>query len=142
MHTKAVFRAAQALSEVGIAALRFNFRGVGLSTGTYDDGIGEQDDVRVALAWMRERYPGLPMIAGGFSFGSMVSLSVGGEAPGAAAMLSSGTAGPTVLLVQSMDARPALSFSLFAFRRSPWPADFAPVEVRSGRLSASPGPSS
>jgi len=67
---------------------------------------------------------------------------LGREAPGAAAMLSARTAGPTVLLVQSMDVRPALSFSLFAFRRSPWPADFAPVEVRSERLSASPGSSS
>ncbi len=67
---------------------------------------------------------------------------LGREAPGAVSMLSTGTAGPTVLLVQSMDGRSALSFSLFAFRRSPWPADFAPVEVRSGRLSASPGPSS
>ncbi len=90
MHTKAVFRAAQALSEVGIAALRFNFRGVGLSTGTYDDGIGEQDDVRVALAWIRERYPGLPMIAGGFSFGSMVSMSVGGEDPGVVSLFGLG----------------------------------------------------
>ena len=40
MHTKAVYRAAQAFNEAGLVALRFNFRGVGASTGSYDDGIG------------------------------------------------------------------------------------------------------
>jgi uncharacterized protein len=77
MHTKAVYRAAQALNEAGIAALRFNFRGVGSSTGSYDGGVGEQDDARAALDWLEARYPGLPLIAGGFSFGSMVGLRVG-----------------------------------------------------------------
>ena len=79
MHTKAVYRAAQALNEVGLAAVRFNFRGVGSSTGSYDEGVGEQDDVRAVLDWLEERYPTLPMIVGGFSFGSRVGLSVGAE---------------------------------------------------------------
>ena len=79
MHTKAVYRTAQALNEVGVAALRFNFRGVGSSTGSHDQGIGEQDDVRAALDWLEERYPRLPLIVGGFSFGSKVGLSVGAE---------------------------------------------------------------
>lgn len=77
MHTKAVYRAAQALNEAGLVALRFNFRGVGASTGSYEEGIGEQGDVVAALDWLEERYPDLPLVAGGFSFGSMVSLSVG-----------------------------------------------------------------
>lgn len=76
MHTKAVFRAAQALAEAGIRALRFNFRGVGTSTGAYADGVGEQDDARVALEWLRAEMPDLPLIAGGFSFGSRVALRV------------------------------------------------------------------
>ncbi len=74
MHTKAVYRAAQALADSGLRGLRFNFRGVGASTGSHEDGIGEREDVRAALDWLSEDAPGLPMVAGGFSFGSMVAL--------------------------------------------------------------------
>jgi uncharacterized protein len=77
MHTKAVYRAGQALNEAGLVALRFNFRGVGASTGSYDEGVGEQDDARAALDWLDARYPDLPLVAGGFSFGSRVGLTVG-----------------------------------------------------------------
>lgn len=81
MHTKAVFRAAQALSEVGMDVVRFNFRGVGLSTGSYDGGVGEQDDARAALDWLASERPGVPLILGGFSFGSRVALAVGKDDP-------------------------------------------------------------
>jgi hypothetical protein len=81
MHTKAVFRAAQALADVKIAALRFNFRGVGTSTGSYDHGVGEKDDVLAALDWLEEAHPGLPLVVGGFSFGSMVGLGAAAEDP-------------------------------------------------------------
>ena len=81
MHTKAVFRAAQALADVKIAALRFNFRGVGTSTGSYDQGLGEKDDVLATLDWLEERHPGLPLVVGGFSFGSMVALSAAATDP-------------------------------------------------------------
>ena len=76
MHFKPVFRAAKALQESGLAALRFNFRGVGRSKGVHDDGIGEQDDVRAALAEMQRRFPALPLVLGGFSFGSSMALRV------------------------------------------------------------------
>ena len=79
MHTKAVFRAAQALAGVNIAALRFNFRGVGTSTGSYDQGFGEKEDVRAALDWLEEKYPDMPLVVGGFSFGSMVAFSAAAE---------------------------------------------------------------
>ena len=79
MHTKAVYRAAQGLNEAGLVALRFNFRGVGTSTGSHEEGIGEQDDVRAALDWLEKEYPTLPIVVGGFSFGSMVGLGVGVE---------------------------------------------------------------
>jgi alpha/beta superfamily hydrolase len=79
MHTTAVFRAAQALADVKIAALRFNFRGVGTSTGSYDQGFGETEDVLAALDWLEERHPGLPLVVGGFSFGSMVAFSAAAE---------------------------------------------------------------
>jgi hypothetical protein len=77
MHTKAVYRAAQALNEAGLVALRFNFRGVGASTGSYEEGIGEREDVVAALDWLEDRYPQLPLVCGGFSFGSLVGLGVG-----------------------------------------------------------------
>jgi hypothetical protein len=56
-----VFRAARALQQAGVAALRFNFRGVGRSEGVHDDGRGEQDDVRAALDEAARRFPGLPL---------------------------------------------------------------------------------
>ncbi|HET9948404.1 MAG TPA: alpha/beta fold hydrolase [Longimicrobiales bacterium] len=90
MHTKAVYRAAQALAEAGLAALRFNFRGVGRSTGSYDDGVGERDDARAALDWLAERYPASPLVAGGFSFGSEVGLAVGAEDSRVVALLGLG----------------------------------------------------
>lgn len=83
MHTKAVYRAAQALNEVGLATLRFNFRGVGASTGSHDDA-------RAALDWLEARYPGLPLLAGGFSFGSLVALSVGAVDERVSALLGLG----------------------------------------------------
>jgi alpha/beta superfamily hydrolase len=90
MHTKAVYRAAQALNEAGLAVLRFNFRGVGASTGSYGSGVGEREDAGAALEWLAARYPGAPLVAGGFSFGSMVALTVGAEDPRVAALLGLG----------------------------------------------------
>ena len=76
MHNKVVFKVAQSLQMLGMPALRFNFRGVGRSIGTYDEGRGEMDDVRFALEFLSRRYPGLPVILGGFSFGAYVALRV------------------------------------------------------------------
>tara|TARA_B100001179_G_C18578758_1_gene398834 strand:+ start:459 stop:1001 length:543 start_codon:yes stop_codon:yes gene_type:complete len=90
MHTKAVFRAAQALADVKVAALRFNFRGVGTSTGSYDGGIGEKDDVLFSLDWLEERHPELPLVVGGFSFGSMVALSAAADDPRVVALFGIG----------------------------------------------------
>lgn len=81
MHTKAVFRTAQALNSVGITALRFNYRGVGHSTGSYDDGIGEQEDAKAALDFLEARSPGVPLFLAGFSFGSLVGLRLALEDP-------------------------------------------------------------
>ncbi len=73
MHNKVVYRAVQALTRSGFATLRFNFRGVGLSQGRYDAGRGEIDDFRAAMD-EAVREGGLPVVAGGFSFGSAVGL--------------------------------------------------------------------
>lgn len=77
MHTKVVFQAARALARVGMAVLRFNFRGVGGSKGQYDEGRGEQDDVRGALNLLEERFPRAGIVLAGFSFGARVGLEVG-----------------------------------------------------------------
>jgi uncharacterized protein len=77
MHTKVVFRSAKALARIGCAVLRFNFRGVGTSRGTFAEGEGEQEDYRAALDCMANRHPGVDLWAAGFSFGCWVALDVG-----------------------------------------------------------------
>jgi alpha/beta superfamily hydrolase len=79
MHTKVVYQAAKALSRIGCAVLRFNFRGAGASEGTFTNGPGEMDDFRAALEFMMTAYPDARIWAGGMSFGAWVGLSVGAE---------------------------------------------------------------
>jgi alpha/beta superfamily hydrolase len=77
MHNKVVFRAASALNDAGLVALRINFRGVGQSTGEHDEGRGELEDVRAGLQYLAETFPDQPITLCGFSFGSRVGLEVG-----------------------------------------------------------------
>ena len=81
MHTKVIYQTAKALSRIGCAVLRINFRGAGASEGSVTSGSGEKDDFRAALDFMHERYPDARLWAAGMSFGAWVSLSVGAEAP-------------------------------------------------------------
>jgi uncharacterized protein len=81
MHTKAVYQAAKAFRRIGCAVLRFNFRGTGLSGGTYDEGRGEMDDFRAAITFMRSQYQDAPVWAAGMSFGAWISLTVGASDP-------------------------------------------------------------
>jgi hypothetical protein len=67
-----VLTAARALAARGMSALRFNFRGVGRSTGTYGGGLEEADDVAAALAFLKSRVPG-PYYVVGYSFGAAVA---------------------------------------------------------------------
>jgi uncharacterized protein len=92
MNNNVVYRAAKALVEGGVATLRFNFRGVGASTGRYDEGVGEEDDARDALAFLRARYPDLPLWMAGFSFGARVGLTVGAREPAVVKLLGIGLA--------------------------------------------------
>ena len=73
LHNKVVFHAMKALSSFGFPVLRFNFRGAGLSQGEHDHGIGEIDDVSIALDWLDSEFH-LPIIFAGFSFGAAVGL--------------------------------------------------------------------
>ena len=73
LHNKVVHRVASTLHGLGAAVLRFNFRGVGQSAGTFDRGEGELEDAKVALEFVRERYPSARRWVAGFSFGSWVA---------------------------------------------------------------------
>jgi alpha/beta superfamily hydrolase len=78
MSSNVVFAICQALAQRSIAALRFNFRGVGKSGGKYGEGIAEQEDVKAALAFalstpnIDQEKIGLA----GYSFGTMVAIPV------------------------------------------------------------------
>jgi len=81
LQTKAVYETARALVRIGVAALRFNFRGTGGSEGTFDEGQGERDDYRAALDYAATRFPGLPIWAVGMSFGAWVASDVAAADP-------------------------------------------------------------
>jgi len=75
MHNKVVTMAARALRELGATTVRFNFRGVGKSAGTFDHGDGERDDLAAVVSWARAQRSGDALWLAGFSFGAYVSLS-------------------------------------------------------------------
>jgi hypothetical protein len=79
MHNKVVHRLARGLRKAGCVVLRFNYRGVNLSEGVYDHGIGETEDARTALRDLHERYPELPILCAGFSFGSRIALRLASQ---------------------------------------------------------------
>jgi alpha/beta superfamily hydrolase len=77
MHNKVAYQAAKSLDSLGMAVLRFNFRGTGMSAGTHDRGRGERGDVTAALDFLASEFPGTPLLVAGFSFGCFVGLRVG-----------------------------------------------------------------
>lgn len=78
MHNKVVSRTARALQDIGFETLRFNFRGVGRSTGEHDKGYGEVDDARVALDYLLTAQPQAhEVLIAGFSFGAIIGLKLG-----------------------------------------------------------------
>ena len=99
MDDKVAYRVARALEAAGGTILRYNFRGAGGSEGQHDHGIGEQDDLRAALAFLRSMPSGLrsgpigdlPVLLAGFSFGSVMSARVGVSDPSIAGILLVGS---------------------------------------------------
>lgn len=77
MHNKVVFRAAAGLIDAGLATLRFNFRGVGASTGVHSEIEGGMEDVRTALDYLSSEYRDEDITLAGFSFGSRTGMAVG-----------------------------------------------------------------
>lgn len=92
MHNKVVYRIARGLMSAGLATLRFNYRGVGLSEGAYDEGIGEQDDIETAIDWLAAQHPGRSLLVAGFSFGARFGLAVGLRHPSVERVLGVGLA--------------------------------------------------
>jgi hypothetical protein len=90
MDNKVVQTLARALVQLGYSSLRFNFRGIGGSEGSWDEGRGEVDDALAVIA--AQRQPGQPLVIGGFSFGGYVASQ-------AAARLDAASAAERVVLV-------------------------------------------
>jgi len=80
MDNKVVYTVARALEQLGAAAIRFNFRGVGASAGSYDEGRGETADALAVVAYGRRRWPNAALWLAGFSFGGAVAVRAAGEA--------------------------------------------------------------
>lgn len=74
MDNKVVTTVARALRAGALPTVRFNFRGVGASLGTYADGLGETEDAMAVADWGRRRWPGRPLVLAGFSFGAYVAM--------------------------------------------------------------------
>lgn len=81
MHNKVVTMAARALTELGVATVRFNFRGVGQSQGVFDEGRGETLDLLAVADWVRKSRPDDAFWLVGFSFGSWVALQGARQLP-------------------------------------------------------------
>ncbi len=92
MHNPVTYRTARQLHEAGANVVRFNFRGVGGSTGTYGNAVGEEDDVLAALDFIQKRYGSLPIWLAGYSFGARVGLAVGARDPRVGKLLGVGLA--------------------------------------------------
>lgn len=95
MNNNVVLGVEQECADAGFTTLRFNFRGTGRSTGAFDNGAGEQDDVRAAIALVSDMDPSSPIIVAGYSFGAAVGLLVAAGHDRVAAL--AGIAPPTVM---------------------------------------------
>jgi len=73
MHNKVVTTLARTFQELKLNTIRFNFRGVGQSEGSYGEGKGELEDLLTIAAWIKTVYPHLPVWLSGFSFGAFIA---------------------------------------------------------------------
>ena len=91
MHNKVVFRATAGLIDAGLTTIRFNFRGVGGSTGEHNEVEGGKEDIRDVLDYIGANYPGEEVTLAGFSFGSRTGLAVGIDDNRVVRLISIGT---------------------------------------------------
>jgi alpha/beta superfamily hydrolase len=107
MHNKVVTTLARTFKELGIASIRFNFRGVGQSQSEYDAGVGESDDLLRLVALCQQEMPGVQCVFAGFSFGSYVTYRAAAQTPHA-------------LLISIAPAVHHYDYKEFATVPSPW----------------------
>lgn len=81
MDNKVVTTLMRVYRDLGVHAVRFNFRGVGESEGDFDNAIGEQEDLLAVVAWVNQQFPSAPLLLAGFSFGSSVAAQVSYQVP-------------------------------------------------------------
>jgi alpha/beta superfamily hydrolase len=74
LNNKVVYIMHKAFSQMGCHTVRHNFRGVGKSEGSFDNGQGESDDLQQICHWAQQQHPQSPLWLAGFSFGAYVSL--------------------------------------------------------------------
>ena len=98
MHNHATYQIARGARLAGGASLRIQFRGVGLSEGVHGGGPGELADARAALLWLSGRFPGLPILVGGMSFGAWIALQLGCADAEVEGVLAAGLASRTLAL--------------------------------------------
>ncbi|MFT3742343.1 MAG: alpha/beta fold hydrolase [Gammaproteobacteria bacterium] len=81
MHNKVVTTLARAFSELDMGTVRFNYRGVGQSVGSYGEGIGETEDGIAIFNWVKQQFPASPVWVAGFSFGCYVAAGLAAKYP-------------------------------------------------------------
>ncbi len=130
MHNKVIYRSAKALEDEGYETLRFNYRGVGDSSGSYDDGRGETDDALTALAYLRAAQPvAKHCVVLGFSFGAGVAFALAAREAGIDRILSLGTP------VYALDAERAADTAVRATFIHGERDEIAPLEALRERLA-------
>jgi uncharacterized protein len=81
MRNKVVTMLERSLRELGLSTVRFNFRGVGASAGSFDEGNGETQDLLAIAAWVQRMRPNDALWLAGFSFGSYVAARAASQLP-------------------------------------------------------------
>jgi alpha/beta superfamily hydrolase len=126
MHNKVVHRLDRVLFASGHTTLRFNFRGIGASAGRWGEGVGEREDTRAAVEEMFRRYPSLPMVIAGFSFGAGRASEVAMQDPRIERLICVGS---SQWVLEALDAAPQRSLPiLLVHGEQDELAPLAPVE--------------